>query len=303
MSLLRDNDFTAKAVGDMIAEVEGRKPRKKKAPPRPTIVYNTVYNSGAASSATTSSKAPVHREISTPPTPRVSPMTRRWRRPEHPSVGTDQSATGKCSDDGIGFVKNLSGRLARKLQRSRWSMRVFQNKCNLYWTRQSLIDVTLSKSAALMLLVSQKPCNNLGSLGLPCCTHTASETTTHRHVRSSLAGLSEKRRRKAWFSPPVTAHQNNSTRCSLRARQFFRKFIEYAAAALQFGGHICWLFLAKCAGWSSVELRDCRAQQKSCGRELLMTACDSCCFAKRETICWNIIVGNSSHPILVSKST
>ena len=30
MSLLRDNDFTARAVRDMIAEVEGRKPRNKK---------------------------------------------------------------------------------------------------------------------------------------------------------------------------------------------------------------------------------------------------------------------------------
>ena len=28
------------------------------------------------------------------------------------------SETGKCSDDGRGLVKNLSGRLARKLQRS-----------------------------------------------------------------------------------------------------------------------------------------------------------------------------------------
>ena len=56
MSLLRDNDFTANAVRDMIADVEGRKPRKKKAPPQPTIVYNTVYNSGAASSATISSR-------------------------------------------------------------------------------------------------------------------------------------------------------------------------------------------------------------------------------------------------------
>ena len=42
MSLLRDNDFTAKAVRDMIAEVDGRKPRKKKATPQTTIVYNTV---------------------------------------------------------------------------------------------------------------------------------------------------------------------------------------------------------------------------------------------------------------------
>ena len=79
MTLLRDNDFAAKAVKDMIAEVEGRKPRKKKAPPQPTIVYNTVHNPGAASSATISSATPVHREISTPPTPRASPITRRWR--------------------------------------------------------------------------------------------------------------------------------------------------------------------------------------------------------------------------------
>ena len=47
----RDNDFTAKTVRDMNAEVEGRKPRMKKAPPQPTIVYNTVNISGAASSA------------------------------------------------------------------------------------------------------------------------------------------------------------------------------------------------------------------------------------------------------------
>ena len=79
MSLLRDNDSPAKEVRDMIAEVEGRKPRKKKAPPQPTIVYNTVYNSGAASSATISSGTAMHREISTPPTRRVSPITRRWR--------------------------------------------------------------------------------------------------------------------------------------------------------------------------------------------------------------------------------
>ena len=36
MSLLRDNDFTAKAVRTMISEVEGRKPRKKEAPPQTT---------------------------------------------------------------------------------------------------------------------------------------------------------------------------------------------------------------------------------------------------------------------------
>ena len=76
MSLLRDNDFTAKAVWDMIAEVEGRKPRKKKPTPQTTI----VYNSGAASGATISSGTPVRREISTPPSPQSSPTTRLWRR-------------------------------------------------------------------------------------------------------------------------------------------------------------------------------------------------------------------------------
>ena len=47
LSLLRDTDFTAKAVRDMIAEVEGRKPRKKKPTPQTTTVYNTVqFQSG-----------------------------------------------------------------------------------------------------------------------------------------------------------------------------------------------------------------------------------------------------------------
>ena len=80
MSLVRDNDFTAKAVRDMIAEVEGRKPRKKKPTPQTTIMYNTVYNSGAASSATISLGTSVRREISTPPSPQSSLTTRLWRR-------------------------------------------------------------------------------------------------------------------------------------------------------------------------------------------------------------------------------
>ena len=37
---------------------------------------------------------------------------------EHPPEGKDESQTGKCTDDGRGLVKTLSGRLARKLQRS-----------------------------------------------------------------------------------------------------------------------------------------------------------------------------------------
>ena len=97
-----------------------------------------------------------------------------------------------------------------------------------------------------------------------------------------LCWLSEKRPQKAWLSPPDVTHQNNSTRCSLRSRQIFRHFFEYAAAVPRNGGHIYWEWPAKCIGSSSVELREFRAQQKSCGRELFMTACDSCFFAKRE---------------------
>ena len=36
----------------------------------------------------------------------------------HPPEGKDERQTGKCSDDGRGYVKTLSERLARKLQRS-----------------------------------------------------------------------------------------------------------------------------------------------------------------------------------------
>ena len=114
MSLLRDNHFTAKAVRDTIADVEGRKPRKKKAPPQPTIVYNTVYNSGAASSATISSGTPVHR--------------------------------------------NLDAGLSKQIQ--------------------SVLDAAVVDRCDFVEI---------------CCSdvpaQTASETTTHRYVRSSLAGF------------------------------------------------------------------------------------------------------------------
>ena len=73
-------------------------------------------------------------------------------------------------------------------------------------------------------------------------------------TREKLLGwFSEKRPRKAWFSPPAISHQNNSTRCSLRTRHFSKVF-EYAAAVLQLGGHIYCEWLAKCAGWSSVRV-------------------------------------------------
>ena len=102
MSLLRDNDFTAKAVRDMIAEVEGRKPRKKKPTPQTTIVYNTVYNSGDDQLGNSSAQRHFDTIIT--------------------SVLSDNSSVAptRCgrSDGGRGPVKTLSGRLARKLQRS-----------------------------------------------------------------------------------------------------------------------------------------------------------------------------------------
>ena len=137
MSLLRDNDFTAKAVRDMIAEVEGRKPRKKKPTPETMIV--SMYNSGAASSATISSGNPV-------------PITRRWRLSVESILQTekDESTTEKCSDDGRGLVKNVrtpgTEPSAKRIAGQCWSHR-------LCWMRQSSIDVILSKSAVLMLLV------------------------------------------------------------------------------------------------------------------------------------------------------
>ena len=153
MSLLRDNDFTAKAVRDMIAEVEGRKPQKKKPTPQTTIVYNTVYNSGAASSATISSGTPVRRDMSTPPSHQSSPHNSSVAPIccGHLPEGKDESQTGKCFDDGRGPEKMLSGRLARSSSEVlRWSMLVFQNKFKRCWMRRPLMDVILSRSAVLM---------------------------------------------------------------------------------------------------------------------------------------------------------
>ena len=59
----------------------------------------------------------------------------------------------------------------------------------------------------------------------------------------------------------------------------FSTVFRYVAAILSNGGHIYWEWPAKCIGWSQ---REFRAQQKSCGRELFMTACDSGFFAERE---------------------
>ena len=202
---------------------------------------------------------------------------------EHPPEGKDESPTGKCTDDGRGLVKTLSGRLARKLYRSASLVNAGLSK-----DIQTVLDAeTVDRCDFVEICYSDTPCltEAMQRRGLSSFSLLRSDGVGNHDAKTRekiLSWLSEKRPQKAWFSPPVITHQNNSTRCSLRSRQILRQFFGYAAAVLSGGGHIYWEWPAKCIGWSSVELREFRAQQKSCGRELFMTACDSCFFAKRE---------------------
>ena len=304
MSLLRDNDFTAKAVRDMIAEVEGLKPRKKKATPQTTIVYNTVYNSGAASSATISSGTPVRREISTPPSPQSSPITPLCR--EHPpEEGKDESPTGKCTDDGRGLVKTLSGRLARKLQRSASLVNAGLSK-NI----QTVLDAaTVDRCDFVEICCSDAPCltEAMQRRGLSSFSLLRSDGVGNHDAMTRekmLSWLSEKRPQRAWFSPPVITHQNNSTRCSLRSRQIFSSF----SCMLQQSCVVVVTFTGNGLHSASVgHLSSCvnsELSRKVVVENCFMAACDSCFNTKKErTLSWNIIVGNSSHLILVSEST
>ena len=188
MSLLRDNDFTAKAVRHMIAEVEGRKRRKKKAPPQSTIVNNTVYKFWTGiqcDDATITSVLPDN----------SSPLCR-----EHPSDGKDESTTRNCSDDGRALVNNLSGGLARKLQRS-----------------ASLVNAGLSKKKKKkQTVLDAAVVDRCDSVEISSFSLLRSDGVGNHdaQTRKKLLGwFSEKRTQKAWFSPPVIAHQNNSTRC------------------------------------------------------------------------------------------
>ena len=175
-------------------------------------------------------------------------------------------------------MKTLSGRLARKLQRS-----------------ASLVDAGLSKQIQTVLdAATVVRCDfvEICCSDVPCLTEVMQRRglSSFSLLRSDGVGNHDAQTREKWLSPPVVTHQNNSTRCSLRSRQIFRQFFEYAAAVLSNGGHIYWEWHAKCIGWSSVEPREFRAQQKSCGRELFMTTCDSCFFAKKR----KQLVGTSS---------
>ena len=207
--------------------------------------------------------------------------------PSSASDGTDLSATGKCSDDGRGPLKNLSGRLVRKLQRSASLINAGLSK-----QIQSVLDVAVvDRCDFVEICCSDAPClteamQQRGISSSPCCAQTESETTTYR-TREKAPG--------SMVLTMVIAHQKNSTRCSLRVESFFR----VCGSSLAIWWSQLLGMAAKCAGWSSVELRDFRAQQKSCCRELFMTACGSCRFAKTD----DNLLGTSSLAIPCIRSS
>ena len=118
LSLLKDNDFTAKAVRDMIAEVEGRKPRKKKAIPRKNDCVQHCVQFWSGIQCDDQLRNCSAQNLNTTVTSTISNSSLAPRCREHPPEGKDESPTGKCTDDGTGLVKTLSGRPARNLQRS-----------------------------------------------------------------------------------------------------------------------------------------------------------------------------------------
>ena len=120
----------------------------------------------------------------------------------------DESQTEKCSD-GRGPVKTLSGRLARKLQRS-----------------ASLVNAGLSKQIQTVLdVASVDRCDfvEICCSDVPCLTEAMQRRGLYSFslLRSDGVGnhdaktrekipswLSEKRPQEAWLSSPVVTHQN-----------------------------------------------------------------------------------------------
>ena len=141
----------------------------------------------------------------------------------------------------------------------RWSMRVCQNKFNLRWDvavvhRCDFVGISCSDAPCLTEGMQQRGVSSSSLLRSDGVGNHDAQT------REKLLGwFPEKRPRKAWFSPLVIAHQINSTRCSLRTRQVFRMFFEYAAAVKQSGVlgiacKVCRLVFCRAARfWSSAE--------------------------------------------------
>ena len=143
-------------------------------------------------------------------------------------------------------MKNLSGRLARKHQRSIagqcWSLRKIQTVLDAAVVdRCEYVEICCSDAPCLTEAMQQRGISSFSLLRSDGVGNHDAQT------REKLLGrFSEKRSQKAGFSPPVID-------------RFFDSFFGCAAAVLQFGGHIYWEWPAKCAGWSSVELREFKA--------------------------------------------
>ena len=279
---------TAKAVRDMIAEVEGRKPRKKKAPPQPTIVFNTVYTSGSASSATTSSSTPVHTEISTPPSPRVSPITRRWRLFVVSILQTERIRVRRRN--ALMMEEDL-WRICRDVWHGnfsevhRWSMRVLSKQI------QMVLDAGTDDRCAFVEICDSD---------FPCLTEAMQQRgiSSSSLLRSDGVGNHDAQTREkllGWFS-------EQRLQKSLSDR-FFDSFLSMPQQSC----NLVVTFIGN--GLQSVttgRLSSCvilklsrKVVLENCLWQRLILASSR----KQTTICWNIIVGNSSHSILVSKST
>ena len=150
----------------------------------------------------------------------------------YPPEGKDESQTGKCSDDGRGPVKTLSGRLAPKLQRS-----ASLANAGLSKQIQTVLDAaTVDRCDFVEICCSDVPCLTEATQqrGISSFSLLRSDGVGNHDAQTRekiLSWFSEKRPQKAWLSPPVVTHQNNSTRCSSRAGQIFRQFFEVCCSS------------------------------------------------------------------------
>ena len=133
-----------------------------------------------------------------------------------------------------------------------------------------------------------------------CCLALRESKETEKSRARTLGWFSGKRPRMAWFSRWRLLPSETQQVQHFRARQTSRQFC-VAAAVLQAGGHVYCEWLAKTLGWSTVELRDFRAQQQRHGRQLHPIARDTCRFAKRENF-WNIAFGKISLLMFASRN-
>ena len=132
-------------------------------------------------------------------------------------------------------MKNLSGRLARKLQRSAPLVNagISQKK-----KKQTVLDAgVVDRCDFVESCCSDAPCliEAMQQRGISSFSLLRSDGVGNHdaQTREKLLGwVFEKRPQKVWFSPPVIAHQNNATRCIRRTGQMFRQFFGVCCCCL-----------------------------------------------------------------------